>query len=280
MVALVWNFITLFLLLLHYLILSQRESFFIEYFAEDPKVPKTHLHYTLPAYPFVETWFHFWNRLLFTSSVILVVVNVINLILSGVIVLYFYAYSYHSFTTYISNLLVLLSILYRSVEISARGSSKNSTTAISGIQVQSVQFNNIDPVHITETQTIGDFIPWYFALFKLKGRRKNLDELAAIDAKKNAAKNKDSEVVKTTPITMAQVSPAQPIYGQAYPVPSGYPVGNAYPVQGSYPVQDPNQDQQYAYQQPVNGFPPQGYAPPPQDHGYPGQHGNYYPPPN
>lgn len=180
-VALTLNFAALAFLLLHYFILQKRERFLIEYFDEDNSVPRTHLKFALPAYPTIKIWFHFYNRLMLASSCLVIFVNVANLILSGIVVLKLYYYDYHTAVTYLTNALVLGVICYRSISVSVQGLQDNSTTAVSGIQLQSLVYNNIDKEHYNDTAPVGSEIPWFFSLFSLDGERNGLDEVARIN---------------------------------------------------------------------------------------------------
>jgi hypothetical protein len=180
-VAVYLNFAALAVLLLHYFILQKRERFLIEYFDDDPSVPKSHLKFALPAYPSIKIWFHFYNRLMLGSSCLVIIMNIANLIVSGIVVLGLYYYDYHTATTYITNALVLGLICYRSIAVSYEGLKDNSTTAISGIQLESLRYNNIDKEHYQDTASVGSEIPWFFILAGLDGERNGLDEVARID---------------------------------------------------------------------------------------------------
>jgi hypothetical protein len=180
-VAVGFNFGALGVLLLHYFILQKRERFLIEYFDDDPAVPKSHLKFALPAYPTIKIWFHFYNRLMLASSCLVILVNIVNLIVSGIVVFKLYFYDYHTTTTFITNALVLGLICYRSISVSYQGLQDNSTTAISGIQLENLRYNNIDKEHYQDTAPVGSEIPWFFTVVGLDGEKNGLEEVAQID---------------------------------------------------------------------------------------------------
>jgi hypothetical protein len=152
-----WNYFTFLVLLLHYGISWSRERFLIEYFDQDPSVPNTNLDVVLEEYPSIHSYFTFFNRLSLFSGLIFLIVSIINIYLSGILSLQYY--SSQSFPTLLSNLILLSSILYRSLSASL------SRLAISMVQMEMIAFNQIDADHIGDKGKVAGIRPWYFYAF-------------------------------------------------------------------------------------------------------------------
>ncbi|KAJ3307310.1 hypothetical protein HDV03_001795 [Kappamyces sp. JEL0829] len=166
--ALSFNFITLFFFVCHYCSVWIRENFLIEYFDDDKTLSKNHLCQILPEYPKIELWFHFYNRIVSVSGWACVLFSGANVGLSAVICFRDYYSDYRTVTVFVTNLLLLVSMLYRSFYSVSRGNDRHNPVAISGIQMVSLEYNTIDQDHLREKNSVYN-TRWYFHLFGVGG---------------------------------------------------------------------------------------------------------------
>ena len=162
--TLFWNYLTFVVLMLHYLAIWFREQFFIEYFDQDPSVPKTNLSAVLPTYSSIQTFFTFHNRLTGLTTTAFTISAVINTILSGWIS-YGYNPSLQSTTVLLTNVILISSILSRSITASLQ-----PQRAFSMVQIEMIEFNQIDGDHLGDKGKL-EVEPWYVKILKTKDKK-------------------------------------------------------------------------------------------------------------
>jgi len=142
----IWNFLTLFCVLGHYVGVWRRERYLIEYLDVDPDAPQTALKHVLPKYPKIESGLAFYNKWVFGTSCACVVMLVVNIVASGVIIFQFYYSGWLSAVVFITNILLLGGVVWKALQSTYFGMETGRAYAI--LQVEPVIFNAIDPDYI------------------------------------------------------------------------------------------------------------------------------------
>lgn len=107
-----WNFICLGVLVFHYFLVWRREHFLIANFKESLTLGRLHVRDVISDYPTVRARLHKYNRWVFNTSIIAIVLQIVNVISSGILVFGYYSNGYKSFTTFFTNILLISLILY------------------------------------------------------------------------------------------------------------------------------------------------------------------------
>jgi hypothetical protein len=110
--VLAWNFLCLFFLLFHYVIVWKRENFMIQHLKETLLHGRLHLKSDLPHYPTLQIRLHRYNRVVFNTSFAVIILQVVNVIASGYLCMELYLNGYKTYTTYCTNLLLISIVLY------------------------------------------------------------------------------------------------------------------------------------------------------------------------
>jgi len=142
----IWNFLTLFCVLVHYVGVWKRERYLIEYLDVDPDAPQSALNHVLPKYPKIQEGLVFYNKWVFGTSCSCVVVLIINVIASAVIIFQFYYSGWLSAIVFVTNILLLGGVVWKALQSTYFGIQTGRAYAI--LQVEPVIFNAIDPDYI------------------------------------------------------------------------------------------------------------------------------------
>jgi len=142
----IWNFLTLFGVMVHYVGVWKRERFLIEYLDVDPDAPQSALTTVLPKYPGIQSGLLFYNQWVFGTSVVCVVLLIVNVIASGVIIFRDYYSGWLSGIVFVTNILLLGGVVWKALSSTYFGMKSGRAYAI--LQVEPVIFNAIDPDHI------------------------------------------------------------------------------------------------------------------------------------
>lgn len=142
-VVLSWNFICLGLLVFHYFLVWRREKFLIRHFRETLTVSRLNIRDILHEYPGLKRKLGMYNRWVFYTSVVAIVLQVANVILSGILVMQYYNNGYKTFTTFFTNLLVIMMVLYMC--LSAAFVGLKHELAYSCVAVEPISYNTVGP---------------------------------------------------------------------------------------------------------------------------------------
>jgi hypothetical protein len=142
----IWNFLTLFGVLVHYGGVWKRERYLIEYLDVDPDAPQSALATVLPKYPGIQSGLLFYNQWVFGTSVLCVVLLIVNVISSGVIIFRDYYSGWISSVVFVTNILLLGGVVWKALQSTYFGMRTGRAYAI--LQVEPVIFNAIDPDHL------------------------------------------------------------------------------------------------------------------------------------
>lgn len=143
-----WNFITLGFALIHYWLVYKRENSLIEYLDEEPALPDTNLPKMLPGYPEIDAALMRWNFIVLCSSLLTIVIFIINSVLSAVLVFRDYYDGFRSVTVFLTNIALMGTILERTLWHSYAGIQKR--IALSCIDFRAADFNSIDRSYIND----------------------------------------------------------------------------------------------------------------------------------
>jgi len=113
--VLIWNFITMGFALLNYLLVMFRERRLINYLSYDPSVDQLHLPKVLENYPEIKHVLHKINFIVMVSSISTILIFIVNVIVSGIMIIGTYSDGYRTITVFITNMLLMMNILYITV---------------------------------------------------------------------------------------------------------------------------------------------------------------------
>lgn len=137
-----FNFFTLTAALAHYTVVHRREKALINTLESDASVADNRLPEVLRIYPDIKSALTVLNKRSFYSGLVFLVFFVVNEALTGILLFTQRYYGYQTVTVYITNTLLMLSILYRSFKQSLEG--WRSDTATSLFDYEPLKFNVID----------------------------------------------------------------------------------------------------------------------------------------
>jgi hypothetical protein len=146
--VLYWNFITLALCLILYTIMFKREKFIIEYLDDRKDLELQHLSRVIGNYPEIRRGLFKWNLLTFIVSIMTIVFYIINIIVSGIMIIRDYYDGVRTITVFVTNIVLISAILLRIVQNTHNG--MYDTTAYSCIDFNPRVFNTIDPEYSTD----------------------------------------------------------------------------------------------------------------------------------
>jgi hypothetical protein len=139
--VLAWNFLCLGTLICHYLVVWRRERFMIAHFSESLTRDRLHLRTELSKLPQLGSRLLLHNRIVLVTSIVAIVLQIVNLVLSGVLLFGFYNSGYKTFTTYVTNLLVIATVLYNCYF--AAWSGVKHGLGFSAIAFEPVSYNSV-----------------------------------------------------------------------------------------------------------------------------------------
>jgi len=142
--VLAWNFVTLFIVLVHYRFVWERERFLITFLDEDNKVPEDNLAQVWKDFPNLFQQFNFFNSRMLLTALLGVVFMTVNIIVSGVLVFRDYFYNYSTATVFFTNILVIGGYTWDDLFASLQGRNAAVPTAVSCVHFVPFAFNQVD----------------------------------------------------------------------------------------------------------------------------------------
>jgi len=149
--VLAWNFITLFMSVIHYLLVFRREKFLIEYLDEDDNMGEKALPTQLPRYPDIDRDLIAVNSQVLMSASLTLIAFVINVIVSGVLVFRDYYYGYQTATVFATNIGLITTVLQKALAHAWAGLQQK--IALSCIEYEPVSYNTIDANYRDDSET-------------------------------------------------------------------------------------------------------------------------------
>jgi len=144
-----WNFLCLLVLVFHYFLVWRREYYIIRHFRESSTVGRLHVRQVIGEHPRLEHRLKIFNRAVFATSLIAIVLQCVNLVSSGVLLFVYYSAGYKTFTTYFTNLLLIGVVLYNCINASYVGMKHN--LAFSAVAFEPLSYNVVAS-HIPKSQ--------------------------------------------------------------------------------------------------------------------------------
>jgi len=141
--VLAWNFICLVLLVFHYFLVWRREKFIITHFKETLTLGRLHVRDIISDYPTVQIRLRKFNRWVFNTSAIAIVLQAVNIVASAVLLFGYYNNGYKTFTTFFTNLLLISTVLYTCVSAAYIGLKHE--LAYSCVAFEPVSYNAVGP---------------------------------------------------------------------------------------------------------------------------------------
>lgn len=141
-VVIVFNFLTLFVACCHYCVIFYREKVMIKYLDDVTAVPDDRLKLLLPVYPEIRKALQVVHYRSIISSVLFLVFFIVNIVLSGLLVINLRYYGVQTVTVFVTNIVLLLTILHRSISQSWDGLKED--VALSLFTFQPQVYNSID----------------------------------------------------------------------------------------------------------------------------------------
>jgi len=141
--VLIWNFLCLGTLIFHYFLVWRREAFLIGNFKETLTLGRLHVRDILPDYPTVQIRLRKFNTWVFNTSALAIVLQIVNVISSGILIFGYYNDGYKSFTTFFTNLLLISLVLYNCVSAAYVGLKHE--LAYSCVAFEPVSYNAVGP---------------------------------------------------------------------------------------------------------------------------------------
>jgi hypothetical protein len=149
--VLIWNFITLGVIVAHYVVMLRRENWLVEYLDEDDNLPDDYLKNIIDKYPTIKAGLAEQNKFVFTSAFSSLTVLLVNAVVSGILVFRStHNDGFRTATTYITNLLLMLMVL-KTCAVNAWVGIQN-TLALSCVNVEPLAFNKIDTDHLNDNK--------------------------------------------------------------------------------------------------------------------------------
>jgi len=139
-----WNFLALVSFIVLYKAQIQRETYFIKHLEENPSKPENSLQSNLQEYPKISTRVQDHNRELYKYSTWCIMIYLINVVLSCVLVFYYFYDGFRSVTSMITSVLLVANRLYTSYDVSLTCISSDKLAAVSSTLVDPVIYNDID----------------------------------------------------------------------------------------------------------------------------------------
>lgn len=146
--AIGFNFITLGVLLLMYLVIYKREKFLIYRLDENAKLAKTNCSEVLSKHPEIEAGVVWYNRAMFYMAVMSAISYIINMLISGVVIFRDYYDGYQSVVQYLVNSGLCMYLIYRSI-IHSR-----SNLVLSNTSFLPIAYNDVDQNYIQEKNVV------------------------------------------------------------------------------------------------------------------------------
>jgi len=140
--VLVWNFITLGLAVMHYFCVWKRERFLIGFLDENDEFPEQYLPQMLPRYPEIDKDLRVMNIVMFISASTVLVFFIINVIVSGLLVLRDYYYGFQTATVFATNIGLITMVIEKALAHAWAGIHQK--IALSCVQFEPVSYNVID----------------------------------------------------------------------------------------------------------------------------------------
>lgn len=140
--SLIFNFITLSILILFYSIEFRREKWCIKYLDHTLDKSETNLKLEILDYPTYFDKLLYYNRIYYQFSIVSITVTFLNIIFSSFLIVYYYYLDYRSVLNIITNSLLILEKLFNSYKIAA--SSNEELCAISAYLITPIVYNTID----------------------------------------------------------------------------------------------------------------------------------------
>lgn len=138
-----WNFICLGVLVFHYFLVWRREKFLIKHFRETLTVGRLNIRDVIHDYPGLERKLVKYNKWVLYISVFSIGLQLVNMVVSGILVMGFYNNGYKSFTTYFTNLLVIGLVLHMC--LSAAWIGLKHELAYSCVAIEPISYNSVGP---------------------------------------------------------------------------------------------------------------------------------------
>jgi len=103
-------------LIFHYFLVWRRERFIIHNFKETLTVGRLHVRDIIVQYPTIRLRLRNFNSLVFKTSVVGLLLQVVNVISSGVLCFVYYNDGYKTFTTFFTNLMLISLVLWNCLQ--------------------------------------------------------------------------------------------------------------------------------------------------------------------
>jgi len=141
--VLAWNFISLAVLIFHYFLVWRRERFIIHNFKETLTVGRLHVRDIIVQYPTIRLRLRNFNSLVFKTSVVAMLLQVVNVISSGVLCFVYYNDGYKTFTTFFTNLMLISLVLWNCLQAAYIGLKHE--LAYSCVAFEPISYNAVGP---------------------------------------------------------------------------------------------------------------------------------------
>lgn len=142
--ALAWNFITLWFMLMLYIVIYRREKFLIYRMDEDAKVPKTNSQKVFAEHAEIANGFRHHNDLLYKYALMATIAYIGNIVISCVVIWGYYYENYQSVVQLIVNAGLCVYVLWRSLVHS------RSNLVLSNTTFSPLVYNAIDRYYLAE----------------------------------------------------------------------------------------------------------------------------------
>jgi len=149
----VWNFICLFVVVIHYWAVWKREKFLVEYLQTDDNLPDVNLKNVLPKHQSIDEWFTFHNRIVFLTSSVSILFLLSNFVISGIVIFRDFYAGFRTLSVFISYFLLVSTLVWKGWDASYDGIYSN--VAYSSIQSEPTEYNAIDLAHIHDDDVKG-----------------------------------------------------------------------------------------------------------------------------
>jgi hypothetical protein len=121
----------------------RREAFMVWNFKESLVVGQLHLRDVLNDYPTAQLWMHRYNRWVFKCSLVVIMLQLVNIVSSGYVCFVLYPNGYKTYTTFLTSCLLITQVLWHCAKAAYNGLKLGLAYSAIGVELKS--YNAVGP---------------------------------------------------------------------------------------------------------------------------------------
>lgn len=153
-----FNFFTMFYFIILYVHEIRREMWMITHLEYDSKYNENHIHEYFEKYPKISKQLRMHNKVYYVTYKYLRYLYFLNILFSGVLVFYFYYLDYRTITTFVTNIILCWTKVFKGYFLANRSMQEN--IALSYYNTHFLSFNAIDVNYVLPSSSLGEEPPF------------------------------------------------------------------------------------------------------------------------